>query len=262
MSTARATRCAACTGGRRPATTSSWCARRSSAAIPRPGSCSTPTSAADRFVVPGPPSGRMRSSKSSSNWSRRSACTCSTRSSWSASSRRRPRQLGGRTGAGRSGTMGSTTPTYDLGGADRLLLADLASIEQTHRVPRRCGRRALGGAPPQRPRRPGLRDAARRLHGGDRRAGRAAADVRSGRRLRRGERRPRRGGDPRRRRAGSACRSAARRARSQPGSRRSGGTGRRCSMVSVAAGPRTGPGRAQDRLLAAHQRAAAAWSSP
>ena len=42
-----------------------------------------------------------------------------------------PRQLGGRTGAGRSGTMGSTTPTYDLGGADRLLLADLASIEQT-----------------------------------------------------------------------------------------------------------------------------------
>ncbi len=42
-----------------------------------------------------------------------------------------PRQLGGRTGAGRSGTIGSSTPTYDLGGADRLLLADLASIDQT-----------------------------------------------------------------------------------------------------------------------------------
>lgn len=42
-----------------------------------------------------------------------------------------PRQLGGRTGAGRTGTLGSITPTYDLGGADRLLLSDLASIDQT-----------------------------------------------------------------------------------------------------------------------------------
>jgi len=39
------------------------------------------------------------------------------------------RQLNGRSGAGRSGTLGAMSPTYDLGGADRLLLADLASIE-------------------------------------------------------------------------------------------------------------------------------------
>lgn len=39
------------------------------------------------------------------------------------------RQLTGRSGAGRTGTLGSVTPTYDVGGADRLLLADLAGIE-------------------------------------------------------------------------------------------------------------------------------------
>lgn len=40
-----------------------------------------------------------------------------------------PRQLTGRSGAGRTGTLGSATPTYDLGSADRLLLADLAGVE-------------------------------------------------------------------------------------------------------------------------------------
>ncbi|WP_025157434.1 DUF58 domain-containing protein [Leifsonia aquatica] len=39
------------------------------------------------------------------------------------------RQLNGRSGAGRTGTLGATSPTYDLGGADRLLLADLAGVE-------------------------------------------------------------------------------------------------------------------------------------
>lgn len=39
------------------------------------------------------------------------------------------RQLNGRGGAGRTGTLGATSPTYDLGGADRLLLADLAGVE-------------------------------------------------------------------------------------------------------------------------------------
>ncbi|KQR52752.1 hypothetical protein ASF88_14800 [Leifsonia sp. Leaf336] len=40
-----------------------------------------------------------------------------------------PRQLSGRSGAGRTGTLGSVTPTYDRGTADRLLLADLAAVE-------------------------------------------------------------------------------------------------------------------------------------
>lgn len=40
-----------------------------------------------------------------------------------------PRQLSGRSGAGRTGTLGSVTPTYDRGTADRLLLADLAGVE-------------------------------------------------------------------------------------------------------------------------------------
>ncbi|MBO1740497.1 DUF58 domain-containing protein [Leifsonia sp. TF02-11] len=40
-----------------------------------------------------------------------------------------PRQLSGRSGAGRTGTLGSMTPTYDRGTADRLLLADLAAVE-------------------------------------------------------------------------------------------------------------------------------------
>lgn len=39
------------------------------------------------------------------------------------------RQLSGRSGAGRTGTMGSTTATYDTGSADRMLLADLAAVE-------------------------------------------------------------------------------------------------------------------------------------
>ena len=39
------------------------------------------------------------------------------------------RQLSGRSGAGRTGTLGSTTATYDTGSADRLLLADLAAVE-------------------------------------------------------------------------------------------------------------------------------------
>jgi uncharacterized protein (DUF58 family) len=42
-----------------------------------------------------------------------------------------PRQLAGRTGAGRSGTLGTSTPTYDLGGADQLFLAELAGIVQS-----------------------------------------------------------------------------------------------------------------------------------
>ncbi|MDQ1579405.1 MAG: hypothetical protein QOD05_180 [Microbacteriaceae bacterium] len=42
-----------------------------------------------------------------------------------------PRQLAGRTGAGRSGTLGTSTPTFDLGGADQLLLAELAGVEQS-----------------------------------------------------------------------------------------------------------------------------------
>ncbi|GAA1443323.1 DUF58 domain-containing protein [Leifsonia poae] len=42
-----------------------------------------------------------------------------------------PRQLSGRSGAGRTGTLGSATPTYDVGSADRLLLADLAAVEQS-----------------------------------------------------------------------------------------------------------------------------------
>ncbi len=41
------------------------------------------------------------------------------------------RQLTGRSGAGRTGTLGSATPTYDVGSADRLLLADLAAIQPT-----------------------------------------------------------------------------------------------------------------------------------
>ncbi|MFF1572424.1 DUF58 domain-containing protein [Leifsonia sp. NPDC058292] len=40
------------------------------------------------------------------------------------------RQLSGRSGAGRTGTLGSATPTYDLGSADRQLLADLAAVDQ------------------------------------------------------------------------------------------------------------------------------------
>jgi len=40
-----------------------------------------------------------------------------------------PRQLSGRSGAGRTGTLGSVTPTYDRGTADRLLLADLAAVD-------------------------------------------------------------------------------------------------------------------------------------
>ena len=40
------------------------------------------------------------------------------------------RQLSGRSGAGRTGTLGSATPTYDVGSADRLLLADLAALER------------------------------------------------------------------------------------------------------------------------------------
>ncbi|MET3567111.1 uncharacterized protein (DUF58 family) [Leifsonia sp. 563] len=39
------------------------------------------------------------------------------------------RQLSGRSGAGRTGTMGATTATYDVGSADRMLLADLAAVE-------------------------------------------------------------------------------------------------------------------------------------
>ncbi|WP_085370362.1 DUF58 domain-containing protein [Leifsonia sp. NCR5] len=46
-----------------------------------------------------------------------------------------PRQLSGRSGAGRTGTLGAATPTYDVGSADRLLLADLAGIEPSD-VPR------------------------------------------------------------------------------------------------------------------------------
>ncbi|MFF1633783.1 DUF58 domain-containing protein [Leifsonia sp. NPDC058248] len=42
-----------------------------------------------------------------------------------------PRQLSGRSGAGRTGTLGSATPTYDVGSADRLLLSDLAAVEQS-----------------------------------------------------------------------------------------------------------------------------------
>jgi uncharacterized protein (DUF58 family) len=41
------------------------------------------------------------------------------------------RQLSGRSGAGRTGTLGSATPTYDVGSADRLLLADLAGLDPT-----------------------------------------------------------------------------------------------------------------------------------
>jgi uncharacterized protein (DUF58 family) len=43
------------------------------------------------------------------------------------------RQLAGRTGAGRSATLGTSTPTYDLGGADQLLLAELAGVVQSTR---------------------------------------------------------------------------------------------------------------------------------
>ncbi|GIT79360.1 membrane protein [Leifsonia sp. LS1] len=39
------------------------------------------------------------------------------------------RQLTGRSGAGRTGTLGATSPTFDLSGSDRLLLADLAGVE-------------------------------------------------------------------------------------------------------------------------------------
>jgi len=39
------------------------------------------------------------------------------------------RQLSGRSGAGRTGTLGSTTATYDMASADRMLLADLAAVE-------------------------------------------------------------------------------------------------------------------------------------
>lgn len=46
-----------------------------------------------------------------------------------------PRQLSGRSGAGRTGTLGAATPTYDVGSADRLLLADLAAVEPSD-VPR------------------------------------------------------------------------------------------------------------------------------
>ncbi|MDN4596496.1 DUF58 domain-containing protein [Leifsonia virtsii] len=41
------------------------------------------------------------------------------------------RQLSGRSGAGRTGTMGATTATYDTGSADRMLLADLAAVESS-----------------------------------------------------------------------------------------------------------------------------------
>jgi uncharacterized protein (DUF58 family) len=40
------------------------------------------------------------------------------------------RQLNGRSGAGRTGTLGSATPTYDVGSADRQLLADLAAVDR------------------------------------------------------------------------------------------------------------------------------------
>jgi len=39
------------------------------------------------------------------------------------------RQLSGRSGAGRTGTLGSMTATYDMGSADRMLLGDLAAVE-------------------------------------------------------------------------------------------------------------------------------------
>ncbi|MGO4299869.1 DUF58 domain-containing protein [Leifsonia sp. RAF41] len=39
------------------------------------------------------------------------------------------RQLSGRSGAGRTGTLGSVTATYDMGSADRMLLGDLAAVE-------------------------------------------------------------------------------------------------------------------------------------
>ncbi|ANF30430.1 hypothetical protein A0130_00900 [Leifsonia xyli] len=41
------------------------------------------------------------------------------------------RQLSGRSGAGRTGTLGSITATYDTGSADRMLLADLAAVESS-----------------------------------------------------------------------------------------------------------------------------------
>ncbi|MGO4594146.1 DUF58 domain-containing protein [Leifsonia sp. 2TAF2] len=41
------------------------------------------------------------------------------------------RQLSGRSGAGRTGTMGAMTATYDVGSADRMLLADLAAVESS-----------------------------------------------------------------------------------------------------------------------------------
>jgi hypothetical protein len=41
------------------------------------------------------------------------------------------RQLSGRSGAGRTGTLGSTTATYDVSSADRMLLADLAAVERS-----------------------------------------------------------------------------------------------------------------------------------
>ena len=41
------------------------------------------------------------------------------------------RQLSGRSGAGRTGTLGSTSATYDTGSADRMLLADLAAVESS-----------------------------------------------------------------------------------------------------------------------------------
>lgn len=44
------------------------------------------------------------------------------------------RQLSGRSGAGRTGTMGATTATYDVGSADRMLLADLAAVETSRTV--------------------------------------------------------------------------------------------------------------------------------
>ncbi|MFP3465028.1 DUF58 domain-containing protein [Leifsonia sp. SIMBA_070] len=44
------------------------------------------------------------------------------------------RQLSGRSGAGRTGTLGSTTATYDSGSADRMLLADLAGVETSVRA--------------------------------------------------------------------------------------------------------------------------------
>ncbi|WP_285117195.1 DUF58 domain-containing protein [Leifsonia sp. fls2-241-R2A-40a] len=74
------------------------------------------------------------------------------------------RQLSGRSGAGRTGTMGATTATYDVGSADRMLLADLAAVETSATVRddavaelgaglRRAGRAVpvfavLTGAPP------------------------------------------------------------------------------------------------------------------